>query len=82
MFHPQKVPHALFIHRVMAYSDRTYVGSGPGPEWVTILCQTFTLQLMWELKQVLYFGIVLVLVPVPHKFCLNKPLGGIVSNLA
>ena len=42
-----------------------------------ILCQTFTLQLMWELKQVLYFGIVSALVPVPvpfpHKFCLNKP---------
>ena len=42
-----------------------------------ILCQTFTLQLMWELKWVLYFGIVSVLVlvpfPYPHKFCLIRP---------
>ena len=38
-----------------------------------ILCQTFTLQLMWELKWVLYFGILSVPVPVlfPHKFCLK-----------
>ena len=33
---------------------------------------------MWELKRELYFGIVAVLVPVlvalPHKFCLIRPL--------
>ena len=30
---------------------------------------------MWELKRVLYFGTVSVLVPFPRKFCLTKPLG-------
>ena len=28
---------------------------------------------MWDLKQVLYFGIVSVPVPVPHKFRLIRP---------
>ena len=36
-------------------------------------CQ-ISLQLMWELKWVLYFGIVSVPVPFPHKFCLNETL--------
>ena len=55
----------------MAYSDRTYVETGPGPgqEWVTVY---FVKPLLWEL----YFGTVSVLVPVsvpsPHKLCLNK----------
>ena len=42
----------------------------------TILCLAFTLQLMWELKWDLYLCIVSVLVPVPvpHKFCLIRPL--------
>ena len=53
-------------------------GTGTGTRMgLCILCQTFTLQLMWELKWVLYFGIVLVpvpiQVPVPRKFCLNEP---------
>ena len=40
-----------------------------------IYVEHFTLQLMWELKWGLYFGIVSVLVPVPlpHKFCLIRP---------
>ena len=37
-----------------------------------ILCRTFTLQLRWDRDLYLYFGIVSVSVPVPHKFCLNK----------
>ena len=27
--------HSLFV-TIMAYSDRTYVWTGPGPEWVTV----------------------------------------------
>ena len=52
--------------QLMAYSDRTYVG--PGPEWVTVYyVEHFTLHLVWELKRVLYFGVVSVLVATSRK---------------
>ena len=43
LLHPQIMKRMRFaLHNLclMAYSDRTYVGTGPGPgpEWVTILC--------------------------------------------
>ena len=55
-------------------------GSGTGA-WARmghcILCQTFTLQLIWEFNwEFKYFDIVSVpvLVPVPHKFCLIRTI--------
>ena len=71
--------HRILELLLMAYSDRAYVGTGPGPgpEWPTVhYVKPSHFQLLWELEQVLYFGIVSVpvLVPFPHKFCLNKPL--------
>ena len=44
-------------------------------EWVTVYyAEHFTLQLIWEIKQDQYFGIVSVPVPLPfpYKFCLIR----------
>ena len=59
---------------IMAHSDRTYVGKGPGPEWVTVYyVKPSHCKIMWDLKRVLYFGIVSVPVPVQHNFSLIRP---------
>ena len=60
----------------MAYSDRTYVGtgSGLGPEGVTVYYVKLShCNLCGNLNGSLYFGIASVPVPVPHKFCLIRP---------
>ena len=36
---------------IMAHSDRTYVGKGPGPEWVTVYyVKPSHCKIMWDLK--------------------------------
>ena len=46
-----------------------------------ILCKTFTLQLIWDRDLYLYFGLVSVPIPFPHKLCLNKPLNMSVGHI-
>ena len=50
-----------FKFHIIAYPERNYVGTGPGPEWVTVY---YVKPSHCNLRGNF---------PFPHKFCLNKP---------